>query len=174
MFSEKTTCACVCCFMQKILWLFTFHSWIQTRNSLAFVCVIHTCVVYLVIVCLFDNLTGTLAGTFYFYHPQQHTVETFFEAFTQILYQSIQILTTHTCTHARTHTHTHTKLWQRKQTPFSLFMIHSTSRLSKAPSKVLINRTNARIPLEWFFCCYSHNFSVMTRAAGTSPEMAEL
>ena len=80
----------------------------------------------------------------------------------------------HVHTRARAHTHTQKKLLQGKKTPFSLLMIHSISGLLKAPSKLLIKRINARIPLKSFFCCYSLNFSVMTRAAGISREMAEL
>ena len=76
--------------------------------------------------------------------------------------------------HVHTRAHTHTKLLQGKKTPFSLLMIHSISGLLKAASKLLINRINARIPLESVCSCYSLTVSVMTPAAGISPQMAQL
>ena len=64
--SGKRTCACVCCFMERILRPFIFYIYWNTNKKLTrihffWIC---TCVV----------LTNTLTAI-YFYHPQPHTVK---------------------------------------------------------------------------------------------------
>ena len=95
---EKSLSMCML-FHAKILatfFLLLFYTGIKIRNSLAFVCLVHTYAIRLVIVCLFAILTDSLTFI-YFYHPHAR---------------------------ARAHTHTHCQQCQVLFKPILSSFIH--------------------------------------------------
>ena len=98
---EKSLSTCMLFHAKNLAtFILFFYTGIKIRNSLAFVCLVHTYAIRLVIVCLFAILTDSLTFI-YFYHP-------------------------HARARARTHTHTHCQQCQVLFKPIQFFLFYSS------------------------------------------------